>query len=104
LSSATVCEVKSGGKPKYDAVVFSSSVKKIYCYTLFNDVENEGFIYHAWFFRDKLISKVKLKVKPPIWATFSRIYIRESDIGPWRVDILDETGKIIDVIRFSVVE
>jgi hypothetical protein len=104
LSSATVCEVISGGKPKYDAVVFSSSVKKIYCYTLFNDVKNEGFIYHVWFFRDKLISKVKLKVKPPIWATFSRIYIRESDIGPWRVDILDETGKIIDVIRFSVVE
>ncbi len=104
LSNATVCEEVIGGKPTYSAVVFPSSVKSIYCYTSFKNIDKEGFIYHVWYFRDKLVSKVKLKIKPPNWATMSKVYIKDTDIGPWRVEILNESGKLIYVIRFSVVE
>lgn len=104
LSSAQICEDIVNGQPKYMSLVFSSSIKKIYCYSSFNNISKEGFIYHLWYFKDKLVSKVKLKLKPPVWATFSRIYIRDSDIGPWRVDIVDENGSVIYTLRFSVVE
>jgi len=104
ISSARICEDIVDGQPNFCSVVLSSSIKKIYCYTLFEQIKKENFIYHVWYFKDKLMSKVKLKLKPPMWATFSRIYIRESDIGPWRVEIIDENGKLIYILRFSVVE
>ena len=104
LTTAKLCEDIVNGQPKFSSVVFSWSTKKIYCYTLFDQIEKENFIYHQWYFKDKLVAKIKLKLKPPVWATFSRIYIRESDIGPWRVEIVDENGNLIHTLRFSVVK
>jgi len=104
LSMAKICEKIVNGQPRYSSVVFSYSIKKIYCYTLFDQIERETFIYHQWYFKDKLVAKIKLKLKPPVWATFSRIYIRETDIGPWRVEIVDEKGNLIYTLRFSVVK
>ncbi len=104
LITAKVCEEIVNGQPQFSSVVFSWSAKKIYCYTLFDQIEKESFIYHQWYFKDKLVAKIKLKLKPPVWATFSRIYIRESDIGPWRIEIVDENGNLIHTLRFSVVK
>ncbi len=104
LDLACLCEKITESNPRFKSVVFSYSIKKIYCYTKFSKIEKESFIYHVWYFKDKLISKIKLKLKPPMWATFSRIYIKSSDIGPWRVDILREDGKLLSTLRFSIVE
>lgn len=104
LTESCICEQLINGKPQYKAVVFSVSNKKIYCYTYFEDIKKETFIYHIWYFKDKLVTKIKLKLKPPQWATFTQTFLREADIGPWRVEIVDDEGNIIDVLRFSVVE
>ncbi len=104
LSQGVICESVVGGKPKFISVVFPVDTKNLYCYTSFNSIRQETVIYHVWYFKDKLVAKIKLKLKPPIWATFSRIYLRDTDIGPWRVDVLDESGNIITILRFSVVQ
>ncbi len=104
LSQDVICERIEGGRPQYISVVFPVDIKKVYCYTAFNSIKQETIIYHVWYFRDKLVAKIKLKLKPPIWATFSRIYLRDTDKGPWRVEIVDEEGKIISILRFSVVD
>ena len=104
LVEADVCEKMEGTTPVNRAVVFSASLDKIYCFTSFDPVPREMDIYHEWYRKDKLRAKKKLTLKPPRWSTFSSMRIRKSDVGPWRVDITDDSGRIFKTLRFSVTE
>jgi len=104
LVDASLCEKMRGGIPVNRSIVFSSSLGNIYCFTSFDPVPKEMAIYHKWFRRDRLRAKVKLTVKPPRWSTFSRMHIRKSDRGPWRVDVTDPTGRVLKILRFSITE
>jgi len=104
LVEASVCEKMKGSTPRDRAIVFSSSLEKVYCFTSFDPVPREMVIYHEWYRRDRLKSKVRLTLKPPRWATFSSMHIRKSDQGPWRINITDPTGQVLRIVRFSVTE
>jgi hypothetical protein len=104
LVEADICEKMDGATPVNGAVVFSSSLDKIYCFTSFDPVPREMDIYQEWYRKDKLRAKVKLTLKPPRWSTFSSMRIRKSDAGPWRVDITDGAGRVLRTLRFSVTE
>jgi len=104
LVEAYACEEMSGSTPKNRAIVFSSGLKKVYCYTAFDPVPGEMVIYHEWYRRDKLKAKVGLGLKPPRWSTFSSMRIRKSDQGPWRVTVTGPAGKVLGTVRFSVTE
>jgi len=39
-----------------------------------------------------------------LWSTYSQIQLRETDKGPWRVEISDQNGKVFDVLRFSITD
>jgi hypothetical protein len=104
LVEADVCEQMEGTTPVNPAVVFSSNLDKIYCFSSFDPVPGEMDIYHEWYRKDKLRAKIKLTLKPPRWSTFSSMRIRKSDAGPWRVDITDGAGQVLKTLRFSVTE
>lgn len=104
LVEASVCEKIRGGIPVNRAIVFSSALEKIYCFTSFDPVPKETVIYHKWYRKDRLKAKVRLTLKPPRWSTFSSMRIRKSDRGPWRVNITDSTGKVLRIVRFSITE
>jgi len=104
LVEASVCEKMKGGTPVNRAIVFSSGLERIYCFTSFDPVPKETVIYHEWYRRDRLKAKVRLTLKPPRWSTFSTIRIRKSDQGPWRVNITDSAGKVLRIVRFSITE
>lgn len=104
LISAVMCEDIQDRLPIYEGVVFSIGIGKIFCYTLFDPVPEKTFITHNWYNRDNLSTKIKLLLQPPRWTTFSAIQLRESDKGPWRVEITDSEGRLLQVLRFSVTE
>lgn len=104
LSEAVMCEEIRDSRPRNAAAVFSLSLGKVCCYTLFDPVSHQTEVYHSWYKRDKLSTKIKLELQPPRWATFSRIQSRESDKGPWRVEISDAKGNLIQVLRFSITD
>ncbi|MDF1592667.1 MAG: DUF2914 domain-containing protein [Desulfobacterales bacterium] len=104
LVDAVVCESVKDLSPQYPAVVFSIVAGKVSCFSFFDPVPKKTAIYHNWYYRNNLTTKIKLTLKPPSWSTFSTIQLRESDIGPWRVEITDQKGKVIKVLRFSVTE
>ena len=104
LVSAAVCESVKELSPQYPAIVFSIATGKVSCFSFFDPVPQKTPIYHNWYYRDKLTTKIKLTLKPPSWSTFSTIQLRESDIGPWRVEITDQKGDVFKVLRFSVTE
>lgn len=104
LTDAVICEGIKGSDPYNEAAVFSISAEKVFCFTAFEPVPEKTSAYHSWFHRDTLNTKIKLTLNPPRWATFSNIQLRESDKGPWRVEIADTEGRVFRILRFSVTD
>lgn len=104
LVEAVMCEELKDYKPYNRAIAFSVEIGKVSCFTSFDPVPEKMFIYHNWFFRDKLSTRIRLILQPPRWSTFSSIQLREADKGPWRVEITDPEGNILRIIRFSITD
>ncbi len=104
LVDAAMCEGVVGHKPWNRSVAISASVGQVFCFTSFDPVPENTYIYHTWYSRDNPIYKIKLALNTPRWSTFSKIRLRPSDKDLWRVEISDREGKIIAVLRFSIVE
>jgi hypothetical protein len=104
LFQALMCEEILANAPRNPTIVFSITQKKAVCYSSFDPVPQKSVIYHNWFHRDVPSAKIRLILNPPRWSTFSSIQLRKTDIGPWRVEITDEKGRVLGVLRFSVTD
>lgn len=104
LYQAAMCEGIEEFEPINEAIVFSISLGKVYCFTYFEPVPQKTWIFHNYYFQDRLIAKAKLIIKPPNWKTYSSIQLREPDKGPWRVEITDSAGRVFKVLRFSITD
>jgi hypothetical protein len=104
MDRAVMCEEIKDFIPQNPAVVFSIKIGKVSCFTSFDPVPEKMFIYHKWFHRDDPSTKKRLTLQPPRWATYSTIQLRETDKGPWRVEISDENGNILGILRFSITD
>jgi hypothetical protein len=101
---SVMCDDVKDNKPVNEGLIFSSDLGKISCYTAFDPVPERTVVYHNWYFKDNLSTRRKLILNPPRWAAFSQIQVRETENGPWRVDIMDEDGRILQTLRFSVTD
>ncbi len=104
LEQAAMCEDIKEYTPYNSAVVFSIKIGKVSCFTSFDPVPEKTFIYHKWYHRDKPSTKKRLTLKSPRWSTYSSILLRETDKGPWRVEISDQKGNLFQILRFSITD
>ena len=104
LVEAMMCEDIESGAPRNPTVVFSVVRDKAVCFTAFDPVPEKTVIYHNWFYRDKPSARIKLSLRPPRWSTFSSIKLRETDKGPWRLEVSDSEGTILHILRFSITD
>lgn len=104
VTQAVMCEEIKGYEPHNKAAVFSISAGKVYCFTAFNPVPRNMYVYHSWYRRDRLITTRRLSLKIPEWSVFSTIQLRQADKGPWRVEVKDHNGGTIKTIKFSITE
>jgi len=104
LVKAIMCEGMKEFEPQNETIIFSSTLGQAVCFTAFDPVPEKTEIYHNWIRRDQPDARFKLTLKPPRWATFSRITIHNADAGPWRVEITDANGTVLKTLRFSVTE
>jgi hypothetical protein len=104
LFQAVMCEDIFTNAPRNQTVVFSVAREKAVCFTSFDQVSEKTFIYHNWFYKDIPSARIRLALQPPRWSTFSSIQIRKTDIGPWRVEVTDENGQVLRVLRFSITD
>ena len=104
LFQALMCEDIYSNAPKNPTAAFSVKQKKAVCFTSFSQVPQKMIVYHNWYHRDVPSAKIRLTLKPPRWSTYSSIELNNTDIGPWRVEITDEAGNVLEVLRFSVTE
>ena len=104
LVDAAMCEKIEDGRLSNRAVVFSTTLGNVTCYTAFDPVPEKTDIYHEWYRKDSLASRMKLTLQPPRWSSVSTIQLREADKGPWRVEIVDGRGNIFKTLRFSITD
>ena len=104
LGLAVMCESIKDYKPENVAVVFSITIGKVSCYTAFDVVPEKTFIYHKWYHRDKPSTEKRMTLQPPDWASYSSIQLRETDKGPWRVEIYDNKRNLLHTLRFSITD
>ncbi len=104
LYQGLMCEDIVSNAPHNPTVVFSITQRKAVCFSSFDEVPQKTIIYHNWYHRDVPSAKIRLILNPPRWSTYSSIQLRRTDIGPWRVEITDEKGHVLGVLRFSVTD
>jgi hypothetical protein len=104
LSEAAVCEGLKDRTPLNPGIAFPVSAGRVYCFTDFTGFSQTTLIYHVWFRRDERKARVKLQIRPPRWSTFSYISLKDSDKGPWRVEITDNEGQVLRTLRFSIID
>ncbi len=104
MTSSAVYEKQRNGQPVNPAAVFSVSNKKVYCFSHFQDVRSKAYVFHNWFRRDVSVAKIKLLLQAPKWSIYSSMPLRETEKGPWRVEVTGENGEILSVLRFSIVD
>ena len=104
MDRAVMCEEVKDLTPQNPAVVFSIKIGKVSCFTSFDPVPEKTFVYHKWFHRDDLSTTKRLTLQPPRWGTYSSIQLRETDKGPWRVEISDQKGHLLRILRFSITD
>ncbi len=104
LVQAAICEKVENLNPVVQSVAFPVSAGQVCCFTSFDPVPQGTVIYHRWFHRDELSTQIRLRIYPPKWSTYSVIQLRETDKGPWRVEIADQNGAILEVLRFSITD
>lgn len=104
LSQAVMCEKVENLIPSKSAIVFSVSAGQVCCFTSFDPVPQPTLVYHRWYRRDELSTQTRLRVYPPKWSTYSVIQLRETDKGPWRVEVVDQNGHVFETLRFSITD
>ena len=83
---------------------FSTSVGKLYCFSKIANIDSHTNVVHAWYYGSEERARVSLNVSPPAWRTYSSKVIQAHEIGVWRVEILDQSGNLLDTVRFQVTQ
>jgi Protein of unknown function (DUF2914) len=104
IVQAVVCEEIKDGVTINQGIAFPAGTGRVVCYTAFDPVPQKTVIYHNWYRRDELNTKIRLVLQPPRWATYSTIQLREIDKGPWRIEITDPEGQVLSILRFSITD
>jgi len=104
LAKAVMCETIEEYAPVNTAVVFSIERGRISCYTEFDPVPEKTYVHHKWYRRDSLVTVKRLTINPPRWSSFTSVQLRDSDKGPWRVEITDANDALMRTLRFSITD
>lgn len=104
LTAAYMCEQVSKAGPENRAVVFSASDGRVFCFCYFEFVPVQSKVFHVWYHRDRLVTTRRFVLEPPSWKIYSSMQLRETDTGPWRVEILGADNRLLDIVRFSVTD
>ena len=82
---------------------FSNNVDSIFCYTKISNKGPKQEIKHLWYYEDKLITAVTYNIKTSHnYRSWSKKSILPSQVGEWRVDIIDDSEKVLGSRKFQI--
>ena len=84
--------------------VFPANVGKLACFTRIFGAQENIEITHVWFFGDIERARVTLNIGSVNFRTYSTKIIRTHEIGDWHVDVLGPGDKLLQSIKFEIVQ
>lgn len=95
-----------GREPKdsIDSVTLNNKeVETIYFYLHLINLQGKA-ITIIWYHNDKQDSKLPMQVHSKNWRTYASKLLNKERLGSWRVELQDESGNILAVKKFTVVQ
>ena len=95
-----------GREPKdsIDSVTLNNNeVETIYFYLHLINLQGKA-ITIIWYHNDKQDSKLTMQVHSKNWRTYASKLLNKERLGSWRVELQDESGNILAVKKFTVVQ
>ncbi len=74
---------------------FATDVRTIYFFTEIANPGGRGYIEHVWYYRDEEMARVLVPVGGPTWRTWSSKHMLPEWTGSWRVQVVDEEGRVL---------
>lgn len=87
------------GKAVGQQIAFSQ-IKRLYLFTELKDYAGQ-ILRHRWYFGDTLHTEAVLTIEDSPWRTYSENWLLDDQRGPWRVEIVDQTQKVIFQYSFT---
>ncbi|WP_031570587.1 DUF2914 domain-containing protein [Rheinheimera texasensis] len=87
------------GKAVGQQIAFSQ-IKRLYLFTELKDYAGQ-ILRHRWYFHDTLHTEAVLTIEDSPWRTYSENWLLDDQRGPWRVEIVDQTQKVIFQYSFT---
>jgi len=78
-------------------------VKTIYFYLQLTNLQDRT-ITISWYHNGKQDSKITMQVQHENWRTHASKLLNQKRLGPWRVELTDESGNTLAVKNFTVVQ
>ncbi len=82
--------------------VFSTDITKLMCFTRVTGSEENTEIFHNWYFGDKMVASIPLRIGSINWRTYSSKKIIPDHAGEWKVEILSQDEKLLKRIYFII--
>ena len=103
LNEIMICRGIYKRNPIKPGSSFINNVDSLFCYTKITNSGSKQEIKHIWYFDDKEISSVTYNIKTSYnYRSWSRKTIYPSQLGKWRVDVIDSYGNILGRRNFNI--
>ena len=98
-----ICKSIYKRTPVGSDVVFTNTVDSLYCFSRIQNPGSKVEVKHVWYYENKVMTQVRYNVKKSnIYRSWTKKTILPSQVGKWRVDILDSYGTIIGSKKFKI--
>jgi len=103
LRDIQICTNVVKRTPEGTDVYFNNDVDSLFCYTRIQNQGQKQEVKHAWYYEDQLMTQIRYNIKKSnIYRSWTRKTILPHQVGQWRVDIQDSSGKIIGSKEFQI--
>jgi hypothetical protein len=84
------------------ATMFPADVERVYAWTRVQGADGETTVHHVWIHGEVERADLELSIGGSPWRTWSNKAIPPEWAGDWRVEIRDDSGNVLETIRFTV--
>ena len=105
LRDIQICRNVVKRNPEGTDVFFSKNVDSLFCYTRIQNQGKKQEVKHVWYYEGDEMTRIRYNIKKSnIYRSWTRKTILPHQIGKWRVDIQDTSGKIIGSKEFQIIK
>jgi hypothetical protein len=101
-ATAVICSAIVNNSCEHPATKFPTSVGKVFGFSQVSNVPDK--IVHVWYYKARELGRVNLPVRAVHWKCWSSVSLDRTMVGPWRLEVLDGTGKMLASADFTVVQ